>query len=199
MTRGAGAGAPVRAAAESRTPNGGARNGIPVGSALPVIASTVGAAASERASIVSPDGSAASCAAIAGSSLPARASTRSARARIGFRHHDVDADGGRPMAGDIVDQLREDRARPRPLPECRQALVVDLDDRRRHRDDLPGPERLAGIEPRRLQSRIPPRIERDQRREGNEERNCREANLAGPAGGGLGCPARAHNSISIPS
>ena len=179
----------------SLTPNGGARSGMPVG---------VGAAGDRRAPIGRARraraqarrrcaGSASSRRASSGSCLPVRASRRSGESPSGFRHQDVDADRGRPLAIDVVDQLREHEARPRPLAERGEALLVDLDDRRRHRDDLPRRERLVGVEPRRLQARVPRRIERQisaasTRRSGIAD----EANVAEPARGGR--PRRAQAS-----
>ena len=46
--------------------------------------------------------------------------------RLGEQH--VEDDGGGARAGEVVDQLCDPRARPRPLPEPPQRFVVDRDD-----------------------------------------------------------------------
>ena len=51
-----------------------------------------------------------------------------ATCRSGFGEHHVEGDGDRAEAGQPLDQVGDQRARPRPLPERAQAVLVDIDD-----------------------------------------------------------------------
>src|SRR5262245_45598455 len=102
------------------------------------------------------------------------------------------------MAVDVADELSEYRPRPWPLAERREALLIDLDNRRRYRHDLPRRDRLIRIEPRRLQWLRERRSDPYQDRESDEQRDCDEAYRRGPPRGGRRSRGQAHNSISIP-
>ena len=51
--------------------------------------------------------------------------------RSGFGEYDVHAEHPRMARGDLLDQRRDQRSRPRPLAVLRQALIVDRHDANR--------------------------------------------------------------------
>jgi hypothetical protein len=87
------------------------------------------------------------------------------RQPIRFRHQDVDADRRGLVARDRVDQSRERRARPRPLPKLGEALFVDRHHGGGHRLDYPRRSDLQPVEPRRLKAVAHRRFEPEEDRE----------------------------------
>ncbi len=121
------------------------------------------------------------------------------RQRVGFRHQDVERDGGGSLAADHADQLRHHRARPRPLTDRREAPLVDLDHRGRHRLRDARREHLASIEPRGTQIRAKARFAPDQDGKRDEDGDSDNADAAEPAPVRFRRRRRVHNSISMPS
>ena len=62
------------------------------------------------------------------------------RRAVGIDKQQIGGDDGRAHFVEPVDELREQGARPRPLPKALQAVVVDIDDANRCRLVLPRPE-----------------------------------------------------------
>ena len=85
--------------AASRTVNGGARSGMPVGSGVPATTSTAPAAASARASTASFDGRPASASSERGVVRAGAGEQPFRRQRVGFGHQDVERDGRRLVRG----------------------------------------------------------------------------------------------------
>ena len=63
------------------------------------------------------------------------------RHAIGLGEHHVEADRGRAIGGELVDEVGEHRARPGPLAHLLQRVLVDIDDA--HREG--GIEGLRGL------------------------------------------------------
>ena len=121
------------------------------------------------------------------------------RQPVGFRHQDVERDGGRTLAAYRVHELGHRAARPRPLADRREALLVDLDDGDRHRLRDARRESLVRVEPCRSQRRRYLRFTPDQDGECDKDGDADEADASGPARVRSGRRLRAHNSISMPS
>ena len=69
------------------------------------------------------------------------------RVAVALGEQDVAGDHRRPQLAQPAEQLREHRARPRPLADRGQAGIVDVDDRHRHRRlRRPRMERLQLVE-----------------------------------------------------
>ncbi len=64
---------------------------------------------------------------------------------VGLREHRVERDHDRAEPGQFGDEIRDPGARPRPLPELFQALVVDVDDGDRPRRLLAGIDALESV------------------------------------------------------
>ena len=133
------------------------------------------------------------------------------RAAVRLGHQDVEPDRGRVRARDLAHQLREHGARPRPLAERDDALLVDLDDGRRQGLDRARQQALARVEPLELLAPDERRLQRQQERERGEHAKADPAHRAHapehPFGvlfrrffrGPFRVRGRRHRSISIPS
>ena len=73
------------------------------------------------------------------------------RRPVRFGENDVEADRGGTMLGQPVDHSGEHGARPRPLPELADALVVDIDDSDRALGGRAGTQRLVAVEDQEIQ------------------------------------------------
>jgi hypothetical protein len=127
---------------------GAARSGIPVAAVMPATASTALDSASAEASTASFDGRPASAAASAASPFCRSREQPLRRGGIDFRHEDVECERGGLVAMNRFDQLGHDAARPRPLADRFQALLVDLDHHGWLGLGLARGEGLARVEPR---------------------------------------------------
>ena len=76
------------------------------------------------------------------------------RHAVGLGEHHVEADRRRAARGELVDELGKHGARPRPLPDLLQQLLVDIDDaHRQSRIERARVEPLIGVEDERPQPR----------------------------------------------
>ncbi len=91
------------------------------------------------------------------------------RQPVHFGHQDIDADRGGLVLLDVANEFGQNRPRPRPLPERRKALLVDLDHDGGRRLDLARSQHLKRVEPEGLQARRPPRFHAEQHRHDSEE------------------------------
>ena len=109
---------------------------------------------------------------------------------------DVEANDGRVVRGDLVDQCRHAGARPRPLTERREALFVDRDDNHRFVHALKWKQPLVGIEHRVPQGRDHRRFAGKQHHKRNQHDCSAESETIESAAENAVC---AQSSISIPS
>ena len=103
------------------------------------------------------------------------------RQPVRLGHQDVDADGRGPRRGDALHQLRQQRARPRPLPVAGQACVVDVDDDGGRRDALARHPILVGVETRQPQELRGPRVSDEQNGEQPDQHEEPERPATPPA------------------
>ena len=103
---------------------------------------------------------------------------------VGLGKDDVEGDGGGAHLVQPDHQLGQARPRPRPLPESLQALVVDIDDAHRRRQERPGLQPLIGIEDGRAGVGEEPRFGRLEGGEGQQQQPRQEE--IGPAAQHLG-------------
>jgi hypothetical protein len=122
------------------------------------------------------------------------------RQRIGLGHQDVDADGRGLGTLQDAHQARQHVARPGPLADLEQALLVDGHHRDRQRRHRARPQGLVGIEPGAVQPFDPGAVESDHQHQGQQQGRADQANPARPAGRRLRrAGLRTHKGISSPS
>jgi hypothetical protein len=68
------------------------------------------------------------------------------RHSVRLGENDVKPNGDHPKLGELRDQVRNDRARPRPLSNLLEARFIDVDDDDRPRHRLAWPQRLIEVE-----------------------------------------------------
>ena len=190
---------PESGGARSITTNGGAGASRFERSNVPASPSTTGPSAIASRKIAVGRGQRVEMARKHGIALSRARQQTLRRQTVRFGHHDVDADRGRCVALDFANHSGEDRPRPWPLTQPREASLVDLDHRDRHRDDVPRFEHLIGIEPRGLQAQLPARLEPDQRRQQRQQTDPDGGNSAVGGSRRLRCRSTGHKGISRPS